>query len=312
MTFRQSLIALSKSKSAKAWLARQFQDPYVKQRLSDPQAYRARSAFKLVEIDSQYYHFLTKPDVKAVVDLGAAPGGWSQVVAGKLGWDESRPQEEAASTAAGVGGEDVSKATGDYGLDADMTWSSMTRVPTRRPRRKVQGELLAFDPLNIDFVNSDEIASTTGRGTIVALDLLRMQPIHGVHCIQTDFLSPEAERLIHGLLSVKGNPEGKVDVILSDMAANASGNQVRDIESSLEICQSVFEFARRNLRTAEDIGRKRGGVLLMKYFTHPLLQDFYIKKLRPNFHDVKSIKPPSSRGDSNEAYFLCQGWKGDS
>ncbi|KAF5378109.1 hypothetical protein D9615_007563 [Tricholomella constricta] len=287
MLFRPSSVALAKAKSSStAWLARQFRDPYVKQRLSDPRSYRARSAFKLLEIDNQWDEFLSKPDVKAVVDLGAAPGGWSQVVAGKLGWDEARPHEPTGGL---VHGEKSAELTNEHG-----TWS----VPKFPSRRRKQEDLLAFDPLNIDDV--DEGAQNEGRGTIVAVDLLRMQPIHGVHCIQGDFLSPEVETLVHGLLSVKGNLEGKVDVILSDMAANASGNDVRDIESSLQICRGVFEFARRNLRSAESIGRRRGGVLLMKHFTHPLLQKFRTEMLMPNFNDVKYIKPGSSRGDSRE------------
>ena len=68
--------------------------------------------------------------------------------------------------------------------------------------------------------------------------------------------------LIEGMLMREGNPSGKADVILSDMAGNASGNTTRDIESSLTICQSVFEFAQRHLRTARELGRKHGGVIL--------------------------------------------------
>jgi 23S rRNA (uridine2552-2'-O)-methyltransferase len=89
-----------------------------------------------------------------------------------------------------------------------------------------------------------------------------MNPLHGVLDIQADFLKPETEELIHRLLKVKGNTEGKADIILSDMAANISGNKSRDIESSLQICGSVFDFATRHLRTAESIGRETSGVLL--------------------------------------------------
>ncbi|EDR09996.1 RNA methyltransferase [Laccaria bicolor S238N-H82] len=245
MSFRPSATNLSSLRSSsKSWIARQARDPYVKKRLSDPASYRSRSAFKLLEINDQWDSFLTKPDVKAVVDLGAAPGGWSQV---------------------------------------------------------------PYDPLNID--DLEPSSALTGRGTIVAVDLLKMQPIHGVHAIQADFLAAETERRIHNLLSVKGNLECKADIILSDIAANASGNDVHDIESSLEICEAVFCFARQYLRSAERIGRRRGGVLLMKHFEHPLLQKFRVEKLLPNFHDVRYIKPDSSRSASREGYFLCQGWK---
>lgn len=125
----------------------------------------------------------------------------------------------------------------------------------------------SFDPLNIEGEDFGAYDGKGGRGTIVAVDLLKMQPIQGVHNIQADFLSPQAETLIHALLAVKGNPAGKVDIILSDMAANSSGNNIRDIESSLEICNAVFEFAQGNLRSAENIGRKRGGVLLCVDFS---------------------------------------------
>ena len=76
----------SLSPSSKQWLARHFDDPYVRQRLSHPAQYRSRSAFKLLEIDDRHRRFLRATDVRAVVDLGAAPGGWSQVVAGFMGW----------------------------------------------------------------------------------------------------------------------------------------------------------------------------------------------------------------------------------
>jgi len=261
----------------------------VKKRLGDPSAYRSRSAFKLLEIDSQFDNFLLKQDVKSIVDLGAAPGGWSQVVAGKLGWPQGIQKLP-------TGGLDYGKKS-DAAIEALGTWSN--------PKIKSPAE--DFDPLNIDDV---QMISSQGRGIIVAVDLLRIQPIHGVHTLRADFLAPETEAAIHGLLSVKGNPEGKADIVLSDMAANSSGNVTHDIESSLEICEAVFEFVVQNLRTAESIGRRRGGVLLMKHFTHPRLHRFRQEKLEPNFHDVKYVKPNSSRTESKETYFLCQGWKG--
>jgi 23S rRNA (uridine2552-2'-O)-methyltransferase len=94
MAFRQTLIALSqksKSKSkSSSWASRQLRDPHVQKRLSDPAAYRARSAFKLLEINENWDNFLDAPDVAVVVDLGAAPGRWSQrarsSLLNKLGW----------------------------------------------------------------------------------------------------------------------------------------------------------------------------------------------------------------------------------
>ncbi|KDR71815.1 hypothetical protein GALMADRAFT_74592 [Galerina marginata CBS 339.88] len=253
MVFRQTAIRLSqKSKSkSSSWAARQNRDPYVKMRLTDPAAYRARSAFKLMEINEQANGFLDYPDVNAVVDLGAAPGGWSQV--------------------------------------------------------KVAEELDHFDPLNIDDMGGT--AKTKGRGTILAVDLLKVDPIPGVKTIQADFMLDSTTTLLKNLLRNADNPEGKADVILSDMASNASGNDVHDIQSSLEICEAVFDFARSHLRSADSIGRRRGGVLLMKFFAHPLLEEFRDDMLKPNFNNVYYVKPDSSRSTSREGYYLCQGWK---
>src|SRR6266545_2847298 len=94
MSFRQTLPLLSqKSKSSTQWISRQSRDPYVKKRVSDPAAYRTRSAFKLLEINEKMGGFLDHDDVNTVVDLGAAPGGWSQVVAGKFGWGNNRTEK---------------------------------------------------------------------------------------------------------------------------------------------------------------------------------------------------------------------------
>lgn len=94
MSFSATRVVLSaKSKSSKTWLARQSHDPYVKKRsASGLLSFRARSAFKLLELDEQWKLF--RPDVRSVVDLGAAPGGWSQVAAMKLGWiDQNKPDD---------------------------------------------------------------------------------------------------------------------------------------------------------------------------------------------------------------------------
>ncbi|KAK2459817.1 hypothetical protein APHAL10511_008138 [Amanita phalloides] len=248
MLFRPTLAAHSKPRSS-PWVARQTRDPYVKKRVYDPAQYRSRSAFKLLEIHAQYGHFLTRPDVRAVVDLGAAPGGWSQVVAALFGYGSEKSRGPRAF------------AYGDaYRLkrlqDKLGTWSAaQDGTPST-----------SFDPLNID----DEVLEVgedadrgRGTGTLVAVDRLHMQPIPGVEFVQVDFLEPQSTEMIYALLKFKdNNSDGRVDVVLSDMASNASGNDTRDTEASVEICNAVFEFAKRHLRTAEAIGRRKGGVLL--------------------------------------------------
>ncbi|EPQ53217.1 23S ribosomal RNA methyltransferase [Gloeophyllum trabeum ATCC 11539] len=249
-----------KSPSSSSWLSRQSRDPYVKQRLM----YRSRSAFKLLELDAKYGGFLGKRDVRAVVDLGAAPGGWSQVSAGKLGLP-NEPEEDAVA---------------DEG--------SGSALPHSQPKR-------------------------TGRGKdrlVVAVDLLRMNPIPGVKILQGDMLAPQTSVRIKNLLTRPGNPEGKADVVLSDMAANMTGNRIADSENSLDICRAVFAFTKDHLRSAESVGRRRGGVLVLKHFAHPLMTEFRKEYLDPSFADVAYVKPDSSRSESNEGYWVCMGWKG--
>ncbi|KAI0245934.1 23S ribosomal RNA methyltransferase [Lactifluus subvellereus] len=269
----------SLSPSSKQWLARHFDDPYVRQRLSHPSQYRSRSAFKLLEIDDRHRRFLRAPDVRAVVDLGAAPGGWSQVVAGFMGWQGER-------------------------------WAQ-----ARTKRRSEQGDGLWGLSINAPSEHwsegaEDANAETEGRGVVIAVDRLRIAPMPGVHTLQADFLAPETAPMVEAIIRAKANPDGRADVILSDMAANATGNRTHDTQDSLDICHAVWDFTRKHLRTAQSIGRKRGGVLLLKHFEHPELQQFRKFYLNPNFHHVLYIKPDSSRSASREGYWLCFGFKG--
>ena len=225
------LAGKSVSPSSRQWLARHFDDPYVRQRLSHPAQYRSRSAFKLLEIDDRYRRFLRAPDVRAVVDLGAAPGGWSQVVAGLMGWQ----------------GE---------------TWAH-----ARTKQRSNQGDErwgLGLDAPSEHWSDSAEGADveTGGRGVVVAVDRLRITPMPGVHTLQADFLAPETAPMVEAIIRAKANPDGKADVILSDMAANTTGNRTHDTQDSLDICHAVWDFTSKHLRTAKSIGRKSGGVLL--------------------------------------------------
>ncbi|KAF9003102.1 FtsJ-like methyltransferase-domain-containing protein [Cyathus striatus] len=223
--------------SSREWLSRQFRDPYVKKRLSDPAAYRSRAAFKLLEIEDSW-GFLTQPHVETVVDLGAAPGGWSQVVAGKLGWG-AEPQKTSFWR---------SGLRNDYCSD---TWC------THYSRRLFGAGDDKFD---------------------------------------------------RGHVGGERRPHGKVDVVLSDIAANMTGNVSADVEASIQILNAVWDFAKRHLKTAKEANHREGGVLLVKHFAHPSVQEFRNEILKPHFNKVNYYKPPSSRAASSEGYFLCQGF----
>ena len=257
--------------------------------------YRSRSAFKLLEIDEKY-SILSHPSIRAVVDLGAAPGGWSQVVAGKLGFLEGVDVNLVMGLdVVGKEEEDLEEWSGLLGKKGDDETSDKAHL-SFRPRnmdvllkkrkgqrlKKNDEDLLSFDPLNIDNVDTDTRAVDSPAfraAAIVAVDLLPMQQIPGVQILQADFLSPEVDPLVRAMLMVEGNPEGKADVILSDMAANMSGNVVRDVERSLEICEGVYEFARRRLRpgrsTNGKISQVKGGTLL--YVSGSILFPSFLK-----------------------------------
>ncbi len=239
MSFRQTLPLLSqKSKSSTQWISRQSRDPYVKKRVSDPAAYRTRSAFKLLEINEKMGGFLDHDDVNTKERTSE-------------GENESRQDVD-----------NFSQGVQDHSDSQFLFSQDKARKKKGRVRKPIEDELKHYDPLNIDNLDSASMSAQRGRGTIVAVDLLPMVPIPGVKVIRGDFLLDSTTRLIKQSLAAEGNPFGKADVILSDMAANVSGNTAHDIQSSLEICGAVFEYARWNLRSADNIGRKKGGILL--------------------------------------------------
>jgi 23S rRNA (uridine2552-2'-O)-methyltransferase len=203
--------------SSKLWLERQLNDPYVAQAKRD--GLRSRAAYKLIEIDDKY-RFL-RPGI-AVVDLGAAPGGWSQVAAKRVGAAE-------------------------------------------------------------------------GRGKVTAIDLLDMPEIVGVDFAQLDFLQNGAPEK---LLAMMG---GKVDVVLSDMAANTTGHRKTDQLRIVGLVEDAAAFAADVL--------KPGGTFVAKVFQSGA-DATLMNQLKRDFVTVKHVKPASSRKDSSERYVLAMGFRG--
>ena len=206
-----------RSVSSKHWLERQLNDPYVAR--AKTEGLRSRAAFKLAEIDDR--HHLLKPG-RSVVDLGAAPGGWSQVAARRVGADE-------------------------------------------------------------------------GRARVVAIDLLPMDPIAGVSFAQLDFLDPAAPERLRGMLG------GSADVVLSDMAANATGHRRTDHLKIMALAEAAADFARAVL--------KPGGAFLAKVLQGGT-EGTLLADLKRDFASVKHVKPAASRTDSAELYVLATGFRG--
>ena len=132
------------------------------------------------------------------------------------------------------------------------------------------------------------------KGLMIASDILPMDSIAGVEFIQGDFREQE---VLDKLLAVlKGR---KIDLVMSDIAPNMTGNKAVDIPRATYLCELAFEFAKEEL--------KPGGTLLFKFFhgegVEPLL-----KEIRTHFKKVVIRKPKASSSKSREAYLLAKGY----
>jgi 23S rRNA (uridine2552-2'-O)-methyltransferase len=202
---------MARSKSSNRWLSEHFDDPYVK--LAQQKGLRSRSAFKLLELQEKYQ--LVKSGM-VVVDLGAAPGGWCQVVQPMVG----------------------------------------------------------------------------DSGTVLALDVLAMEPVHGVEIILGDFTEDEPLQALEAALG-----DRVVDLVLSDMAPNMSGMATIDQAKSMYLAELALEFVKAHL--------KPGGDYVVKLFQGTDF-DGYVREVRSLFRKVRVRKPKASRPRSREVYLLAR------
>jgi 23S rRNA (uridine2552-2'-O)-methyltransferase len=209
--------ARKRTLSSQKWLERQLNDPYVAR--AKREGYRSRAAYKLIEIDQKYK--LLRPGQR-IVDLGAAPGGWSQVAARKIGLNE-------------------------------------------------------------------------GRGRIVAIDLLPIEPLAGVDFLELDFLDEKAPETLISRLG------GQADLVMSDMAANTTGHKKTDHLRIMGLAEAAADFARQVLAP--------GGAFLAKVFQGGT-EAGLLSDLKRDFAQVRHVKPAASRADSAELYVLATGFRG--
>ncbi len=205
-----------RSASSTRWLRRQHADPYVAE--AKAQGYRSRSAFKLVQMDDRFG--LLKRGAR-VVDLGAAPGGWTQVAIERCG---------------------------------------------RNAR-------------------------------VVALDLMEMAPIEGAVLLTGDFREAEARARVVAAL------DGPASLVLSDMAAPATGHADTDHLRVMALAEAAFDFAEEVLSP--------GGAFVAKVLqggTEPAL----LARLKQAFAKLRHVKPPASCADSAEMYLVATGFRGGS
>jgi len=199
--------------SSKLWLERQLNDPYVAR--AKREGFRSRAAYKLIEIDDKAR--VLKKGMR-VIDLGAAPGGWSQVAARRVG----------------------------------------------------------------------------AQGRVVAIDVLPMDAIAGVDFAQLDFLRADAPEKLRVMLG------GPADVVLSDMAANATGHAKTDHLRIMALVEAAVDFAREVLAP--------GGSFLAKVLQGGT-EAALLTALKRDFKSVRHVKPAASRSDSAELYLLATGYR---
>ncbi|MDX5359638.1 MAG: RlmE family RNA methyltransferase [Rhodobacterales bacterium] len=133
------------------------------------------------------------------------------------------------------------------------------------------------------------------QGRIIGVDLQEVEPISGVELHQLDFLADDADDLVKGWLG------GKADVVMSDMAASASGNRQVDHLRIIALCEAAAEFAFDVL--------EEGGTFVAKVLAGGAENELQAT-LKRNFTKVANVKPPASRSDSSEKFVIAQGFRG--
>jgi len=200
---------LKKNKISKNWINRQRRDIYVRQSKVD--GYRSRSAYKLQEIDEKFK--ILKNGI-SLIDLGAAPGGWSQYAAKKV----------------------------------------------------KSGKILSIDLKKME--NIDNTVQITGNFT------------------ETNFQA-----------QIKEHFKYKVDVVVSDMAVNTTGNKNVDSISTGELCKEAMFFAKDML--------SKDGKFVSKIFMGSTFNEV-VSMANNVFKKVNVFKPKSSRKDSKENFIICK------
>jgi 23S rRNA (uridine2552-2'-O)-methyltransferase len=200
--------------SSTEWLNRQLNDPYVAE--AHRLGYRSRAAFKLIQLDERFH--LLKPGAR-VVDLGCAPGGWTQIAARRLG----------------------------------------------------------------------------AQGRVIGVDLSATEPIEGAALLTGDFRDADIAEHVHELLG------GPADLVLSDMAAPATGHAATDHLRIVALAEEAFAFAESIL--------KPGGAFVAKVFQGGA-EGSLLAALKRAFAEVRHAKPAASRAESAETYVVARGFRG--
>jgi 23S rRNA (uridine2552-2'-O)-methyltransferase len=132
-------------------------------------------------------------------------------------------------------------------------------------------------------------------GTVLGVDIQEVEPIAGAQIHKLDFLADEADALVKGWLG------GPADVVMSDMAASASGHKGTDHLRIIALCEAAAEFAFDVL--------EEGGTFVAKVLAGGAENELQAR-LKRAFAKVANVKPPASRSDSSEKFVVAQGYRG--
>jgi 23S rRNA (uridine2552-2'-O)-methyltransferase len=143
-------------------------------------------------------------------------------------------------------------------------------------------------------VAAKRVGAGEGRGRVVAIDLLDMPPLPRVDFLNLDCLDPAAPDRIKAMLG------GEADIVLSDMAANATGHRQTDHLKIMALAEAAAMFACEVL--------KPGGGFLCKVLRGGT-EAALLATLKRDFANVKHVKPQASRSDSAELYLLALGFR---
>jgi len=228
--FHATISLNKKGTSSTEWLRRQRNDSYVQKSKAD--GYRARSAYKLIEMNQKYNRKLLGGPGAVVMECGAAPGAWTQVAA------------EAVN------------AGGYY-----EQYYKQTPLPS---------------------------------GIVVGCDLLNIEPVPGAILFsKCDFTSEESQQRI---LDSLGEERPKFDVVLSDMAPNASGQRHMDQDRILLLSYLALRFALQNSNEGSNFVTKVWGGNRV---------DSFVQNLKTFYRRVDKVKPQASRKESGEIYIVA-------
>ena len=200
---------MKKNKISKNWLNKQKRDIYVRQ--SKLEGYRSRAVYKLQEIQTK---FKVINNGMSIVDLGAAPGSWSEFISRKF--------------------------------------------------------------KNIK---------------LVAIDLKELDKIENVTHIKGDFTDEITQK------KIEKNFDEKIDLVISDMAVNTTGNKNVDSLVTGELSIEAMNFSLKIL--------KKNGIFVSKIFMGSSFNEI-VDRAKKNFEEFHVYKPPSSRKDSKENFIICK------